>query len=55
LINKKQKAQTLGMGVVATILSLLMLSGCTAMLVGADVAPAEQSDREEDEKSRKER
>lgn len=43
------------MGIAAAIVSLLMLSGCTAMLVGADVAPAEQSDREEDEESRKER
>lgn len=43
------------MRIVVILFSLLMLSGCTAMLVGADVAPAEQSDREEDEKSRKER
>lgn len=43
------------MRIVVIVLALLMLSGCTAMLVGADVAPAEQSDREEDEESRKER
>jgi hypothetical protein len=43
------------MAIMVSILSLLMLSGCTAMLVGADVSPAEQSDREEDEESRKER
>lgn len=43
------------MRLVVSLLALLMLSGCTAMLVGADVAPAEQSDHEEDEESRKER
>jgi len=43
------------MRVVVTLLSLLMFSGCTAMLVGADVTPAEQSEKDEDEKSRKER
>lgn len=43
------------MRVVVTLLTLLMFSGCTAMLVGADVAPAEQSETDEDEKSRKER
>ena len=43
------------MRVVVTLLSLLMFSGCTAMLVGADVVPAEQSETDEDEESRKER
>jgi uncharacterized protein YceK len=47
--------QGLGMRIVVILLMLLMLSGCTAMLVGADVTPAEQNDREEDEKSRKEK
>ena len=37
-----------------TIVALLLLSGCSGMLLGADVAPAEQSDTEEDEESRKE-
>lgn len=37
------------------LLSLVLLSGCSAMLVGADVTPAEQSDSEDDEDSRKER
>lgn len=45
----------LDMRILITILSLMMLSGCTAMLLGADVAPAEQSDSEEDDESRKER
>jgi hypothetical protein len=36
-----------------TILMLLLLSGCSGMLLGADVAPAEQEDTEEDEESRK--
>ena len=36
-----------------TILMLLMLSGCSGMLLGADVTPAEQEDTEEDEESRK--
>jgi hypothetical protein len=43
------------MRVLIAILSLLMLSGCTAMLVGADVTPVEQSDTEEDDESGKER
>ena len=43
------------MRVVVILLSLLMFSGCTAMLVGADVAPAEQSETDEDEESRKKR
>ena len=43
------------MRIAVTTLLFLMLSGCTAMLVGADVAPAEQSDRDEDEESGKER
>lgn len=43
------------MRVVITMLTLLMLSGCTAMLVGADVAPAERAETDEDEESRKQR
>jgi len=43
------------MRVVVTLLSLLMFSGCTAMLVGADVEPVEQNETDEDEESRKER
>jgi hypothetical protein len=43
------------MRIVATILLLLMLSGCTAMLVGADVEPAAKSDTQKDEESRKKR
>jgi len=43
------------MRVLIAILSLMMLSGCTAMLVGADVTPTEQNDTEEDDESRKER
>jgi hypothetical protein len=40
---------------IATILLLLMLSGCTAMLVGADVEPAANSESQEDEDARKKR
>ncbi len=43
------------MRLIATILTLLMLSGCTAMLVGADVEPAANSETTEDEDSRKKR
>ena len=43
------------MRVLIIILSLLVVTGCSAMLLGADVAPAEQSDEKDDEKSRKER
>jgi len=35
------------------ILALLAASGCTSMLLGADVAPAEQRDTDEDERSKK--
>ena len=43
------------MRILITIVLLTLLSGCTGMLLGADVAPAEQSDTDEDEESRKER
>ena len=43
------------MRLIATILMLLMLSACTAMLVGADVEPAANSETREDEDSRKKR
>ena len=42
------------MRVLITIVMLLLLSGCSGMLLGADVSPAEQTDTEEDEESRKE-
>jgi hypothetical protein len=35
------------------ILALLAVSGCTSLLLGADVAPVEQRDTDEDERSRK--
>jgi hypothetical protein len=35
------------------ILVLLAASGCTGMLLGADVTPAEQRDTDEDERSKK--
>ena len=47
--------RVLDMRSIATILLLLMLSGCSAMLVGADVQPAADSDTREDEDSRKKR
>jgi hypothetical protein len=41
------------MRILIIILPLMAASGCTSMLLGADVAPAEQRDTEEDERSRK--
>ena len=41
------------MRIPATISLLLLLSGCTGMLLGADVTPAEQSEAEEEEESKK--
>ena len=35
------------------ILALLAASGCTGMLLGADVAPVQQRDTDEDERSKK--
>jgi hypothetical protein len=32
---------------------MMTASGCTSMLLGADVAPAEQHDTDEDERSKK--
>jgi hypothetical protein len=47
--------RVLEMRSIATILLLLMLSGCSAMLVGADVQPAADTETREDEDSRKKR
>lgn len=54
-ISGPRVAWSLDMRVLIIMLSLLAVSGCSAMLLGADVAPAEQSDEEDDDKSRKER
>ena len=35
------------------ILALLAASGCTSMLLGADVTPVEQGDTDEDKRSKK--
>ena len=35
------------------MLTLLAASGCTSMLLGADVSPVEQRDTDEDERSKK--
>jgi hypothetical protein len=35
------------------ILTLVAASGCTSMLLGGNVAPAEQRDTDEDERSKK--
>lgn len=43
----------LDMRILIIILTLMAASGCTSMLLGADVAPAEQRDTEEDERSKK--
>ena len=45
----------LDMRTLIIILTLMAASGCTSMLLGADVAPAEQQrDTEEDDRSKKE-
>ena len=41
------------MRILVPILMLALLSGCSGMLLGADVAPTEQSETEEDEESGK--
>jgi hypothetical protein len=41
------------MRILIILLTLLAASGCTSMLLGADVAPAEQHDTDEDERSKK--
>jgi hypothetical protein len=41
------------MRTVIIILAMLAASGCTSLLLGADVAPAEQRDTDEDERSKK--
>ena len=41
------------MRVLIIMLTLLAVSGCTSMLLGADVSPVEQRDTDEDERSKK--
>ena len=41
------------MRILIIIVALMAASGCTSMLLGADVAPAEQRDTDEDERSKK--
>ena len=41
------------MRILIIILALMAASGCTSMLLGADVAQAEQRDTDEDERSKK--
>ena len=41
------------MRILIIMLALMAASGCTSMLLGADVAPAEQRDTDEDERSKK--
>ena len=41
------------MRTVIIILAMLTASGCTSLLLGADVTPAEQRDTDEDERSKK--
>jgi hypothetical protein len=45
----------LDMRILVIILTLIAASGCTSMLLGADVAPAEQRDTDEDDRSKRER
>ncbi len=41
------------MRILIIIFTLIAVSGCTSMLLGADVAPAEQRDTNEDERRKK--
>ena len=41
------------MRTVIIILAMLAASGCTSLLLGADVTPAEQRDTDEDKRSKK--
>jgi hypothetical protein len=41
------------MRTVIIILALLAASGCTSLLLGADVTPVQQRDTDEDERSKK--
>ena len=45
----------LDMRLLIIILTLMAATGCTSMLLGADVTPAEQRDTDEDERSKKEK
>ena len=41
------------MRILIIIFALMAVSGCTSMLLGADVAPVERHDTNEDEESKK--
>jgi hypothetical protein len=43
------------MRILVIIFTLIAASGCTSMLLGADVAPAEQRDTDEDDRSKRDR
>ena len=43
------------MRILIIILTLVAASGCTSMLLGTDVAPAEQRDTDEDDRSKRDR
>ena len=43
------------MRILIIILTLIAASGCTSMLLGADVAPVEQRDTDEDERSKRDK
>jgi hypothetical protein len=45
----------LDMRLLIIIFVLMAASGCTSMLLGADVTPAEQRDTDEDERSKRDR
>ena len=45
----------LDMRILIIILTLIAASGCTSMLLGADVAPAEQRDTDEDERPKRDK
>ena len=49
----KQKDNHYYMRTFIIIIALLAVSGCTSMLLGADVAPVQQRDTDEDERSKK--
>jgi len=53
--RRRHAGDGLDMRILITILMLSLLSGCTGMLLGADVTPAQQSDTDKDDESRKEK
>ena len=55
IYNRAARKTGLEMRLLIITLTILLLCGCTGMLLGADVTPAEQTDTEEDEESEKDK